>query len=374
MGKFYEREIVIYVWRFAGLKNIKRTGHAAIKLKAPEFYNSANKKHQCYISWWPKDDVAMKQAFGKRSPEVHLTYNQDRVRGLAYDTRVKLANGSFQPVGNQKYSSALYTPSDTGEVLEAQSNPNAWGVSADAKVYLPAAGCHDAFYGLDIVKMRRWWEVFSKSSYGYFKINDVNCSKVTAMCLLAGGAARFAKPPYRSWRFWEPNTILKWAQAIESKLKTLNSELTDIQVIANRAFNSKEPNLLDVDVWKNATKTSNFNLRRGQTGAIDKLLVEYRAVANAATIEALTKQTEILDQILAYAHDHISAKGDKSKRSEVMVTLASQVIRAHKAANRLLNTKLTEKAQNLSGKQKYEILDIANNLQPIAPGVDESWL
>ena len=356
MQKF-DREVVVYVWRFVGT----RTGHAALKLKAPGLENpAAQGKSHCYVSWWPKAvPPEEERKFGWRVGESHRTYQEDRRNELSEKTRQALARGQFVPKTGQKYAKPGYLP-PPGQHQGAQSNPEGWGQSADDKVYLPAMGASNVVFGLDIGAMVRWWHLFNNSGDDEFNILKLNCSRVAAMCLLAGGAGRVCRPPTRALNLWTPNTILAWTQKLEAAYAARNKAVLEIGVTSLPKNDRTPPDLFDLATWKKETKPGTFSIRRDQVLAIDALLGEFASCAKSQDEPGLERAIGVLDRILGQVHSHISRKGDVSRNREVVALLGQQALSAYRLRCAQLAELKRKRASGLTGASKYKLLDEVN--------------
>ncbi|GAP38145.1 hypothetical protein ABXN37_23755 [Piscinibacter sakaiensis] len=365
--QLYEHEVLVYVWRFSGF----RTGHASIKLKAPGLLNpAANGKQHQYVSWWPRGGPNDPGGLRWRDAAPSTSYRSDRREELSPKTRQALASGRFKAMGRQK-ASLPYEPK-LGE--DPLTDANAWGLSADAKIRLPGLGNAGLVFGLDIGAMVRWWNLFTHSGSNEFNILKLNCSRVAAMCLLAGGAARYCKPPTRAFNLWTPNSIEAWALKLDSALKARNEAAKEIE-LERLPSNDQPPSyLLDVGTWQKATKPGSFSVRRGQVLKIDKLLHEYGVVAGRTDAEGQREALNVLEQILGQVHSHIVQKGDGSRNREVVLQLGQHVLKLYRERSVRLALLKQSQAKNLVGASKYQLLDEYNAL--MAEGLKlgtESW-
>lgn len=355
----YEHEVLIYVWRFVGM----RVGHASLKLKSPTLSNpAAGGKNHCYISWWPKDDPTGEESrFGWRDGSANRSYQEDRRNELKPRTREALAKGTFSPRSGQKYASPVYAPPTQGQ--GAKGDPSGWGQSADEKIYLPGIGSDGIVFGLDISAMVQWWHLFNNTGESdRFSITKLNCSRVVAMCLLAGGAGRVCKPPSRSLNIWTPNTIETWAKKIERVLAERNKAMADINVTSLPKSDQPVSDLLDPDTWKRATKPGAMSIRRAQVVKIDKVLEKFSRIRGVRDEESLDQSLELLKAVLAEVHSHICEKGDVSKNREAVARLGKQTLREFRERSQMLAGIKRQQAEKLRGGSKYELLDKVNKL------------
>lgn len=367
----YEHEVVVYVWRFVGT----RVGHASLKLKSPTLENvAAGGKNHCYVSWWPKaDPEGEERRFGWKTGVANRTYHEDRKSELKPKTRQALAQGKFEARGKQKYAKPIYLP-ESERLENSKSNPDGWGQSADEKVRLPGLGNADVVFGLDIGAMVRWWHLFNNSGDDRFSITKLNCSRVTAMCLLAGGAGRICKPPSRALNIWTPNTILTWTQKLERVLTARNEAVRSINVRSLPSQEQRTINLLDPKVWQTQTKLGGLSIRRGQVVKIDAFLDQLARLGQPQTEEALEKALDLLDAVLGQVHSHIIEKGDVSKNREAVSLLGSQALRTYRTHSRTLAEKIRTRADKLKGGGKFALLDLANPLDIEGAKLgQESW-
>lgn len=353
----FENEALVYVWRLTA----GRTGHAALKLKSPGLSNpSAGGKNHCYVSWWPNGNG---KVTGWRAGQAHRTYQQDRREELKEETRNALARGGFQPRGLQKFATAHQGP---------RSDPNGWGQSAESKVYLPGLGSKGIVFGLDIGAMVRWWNLF-ESQRADFHILQLNCSRVVAMCLLAGGAGQVCKPPVRALNLWTPNVVESWAKKLEAAYATRNKAMEEIGVL-KLPPTDRAPNLLDPATWKKETTLGMFSTRRDQVLKIDKWLQQYAVVGHGRDDHNLTSALNVLSEILGLVHEHIMKKGDVSKNREAIALLGQQALKAYRERSLWLAELKTKQANGLTGASKYKLLDEVNKLMVEGDKLgQESW-
>lgn len=354
----FEHEALVYIWRLS----FGRTGHAALKLKSPRLHNASNGKNQCYVSWWPN---GAGKVTGWRTGQAHRTYQQDRREELKPETREALAGNRFQPRGLQKFAGSFQGP---------QSDPNGWGQSAESKVRLPGLGSQGVVFGLDLGAMVRWWNLFESQSAG-FHILQLNCSRVVAMCLLAGGAGRVCKPPVRALNLWTPNVVDSWAQRLEAIYAARNKAMAELDVVSLPRSDRPVPNLLEPAVWKKETTLGVFSTRREQVLKIDKLLQHYAVVSHARDEKNLEFALGVLSDILGLVHEHVIKKGDVSKNREAVALLGQQALKAYRERSGWLADLKTQRASGMGGgAAKFKLLDEVNALMSDAGKLgQESW-
>jgi len=380
MAQEFEREVVVYIWRFGGMMNPMHTGHVAVKLKAPEFDRSTTGgKSSVYMSWWPVElgaDDSTLDGMKLRHAAPKSSYTMDRVAAVAPKVRKNLAAGTFQPQGQQKYVG----PTDPVTNLPTSpTGPQNWGASADIKIRLPGTGEGGRVFGLDMVAMHRWWCVFSKSGPGMFSIlnlRGMNCSKAAYMILRAGGAARFAKLPIHG--LLNPNVIERWATTVREKIDAKNRVAQGFEMLMSRKeHHGSSVNLLVLENWK---KESNKNVtvfatRVGQVKKIDGLLAEYAPHLNDESSKGLEVRAGLLDQILGLVQSYLSEKAT-NKRADAIIDLGDQALKMLISINaKRLELLKNQKAGNISQKEKFEIGDQINAINHTQTKLeyDDTW-
>jgi hypothetical protein len=374
MAKEFDREVVVYIWRFGGMLNPMHTGHVAVKLKAPEFDRSTtNGPKSVYISWWPEklgEGEGTIDGMKLRYAQPKISYTQDRVAALSEKVRVNLANKVFQPQGHQKYVGPRDPNTNIASNIELAKSTN-WGASADIKIRLPGTGDGGRVFGLDMVAMHRWWCVFSKSGPGQFSImnrNGMNCSKAAYMVLRAGGATRFAKLPPHG--VLNPNVIERWATTLRSRIDLKNHAAHGLEVMLSRRENygtnrdGLPVDLLVPENWKkeSSKNVSVFATRVGQVKKIDDFLTSYAKLGDSQTPLDLEFRVFYLDQILGLVQSYLSEKST-NKRADAILNLGDQAMRMMIRLNAIrIELLRQQKDSTISPQEKRKIGDEINSI------------
>ena len=122
MARTCTREATVYVWRFLGPKH---PGHAAVKL------TGLPNGEKVYISWWPRGGAGKSSAHETKGGRAHHTYKRDMYSETGENTRTLL---------------------DLDPRL-ARTNHR--------QVLVHFEGADGITFGLDLVWMAAWWEIFT---------------------------------------------------------------------------------------------------------------------------------------------------------------------------------------------------------------------
>jgi hypothetical protein len=261
-------------------------------------------------------------------------YVQDKVCEISPRTRERLQNGCdengtpYRPRTGQR----PYLFDDDGNRVKSADRAveMLYGQSADQKIRLPAGGMGGITWGLDIVAIYRWWEVFRRAPMPVYKLlgNTQNCAGVAALALRAGLANSYVKPP-RALFFMDPNQIARWAGEVDKVIETLNTYSSDaLRIPAVTGFAPiKATELMSLKDWKywTAKNVSAFAIRGGQVAKIDQLLEQYHAITwNVDPTKSYPAKIELLKQLMTQVHSYLGEKAG-GKRQDAVLLLGEQI-------------------------------------------------
>lgn len=329
MATKYAHEITVYVWNYHTIARFIPSGHfghVAVRLR------NVPGGRDSYISWWPGEGASKSDGFGGQQTAVQSNaYAKDKGSEINPKTQGRLQQGRdekgrpFFPRPGQR----LYLFDQNGDRVSDfnQADIKVFGQSADRKIRLPAGGLGGVTWGLDIVAMYRWWEVFRRAPAPVYKLRSStqNCAGVAALALRAGMAASYAKPP-RAVFFLDPNQVAEWASKILAVIETLNTYSVDaVWRPAETAFVPvKGKELMSLREWKDlsARNVSVFSVRSGQVARIDHLLTRYHALAWEA--KNYTEKIDLLKQMMTQVHAYLGEKAG-GKRQDAVLSLGQQI-------------------------------------------------
>jgi hypothetical protein len=341
----YPHEITVYIWKYrktAGLFPSSHFGHVAVRLRNVP----PKEKSDVYISFWPKGGASRADAFnGPQGASLSPHYQKDKVNEMSDQTERYLDRGQdsegnpFAPRDGQRqyYFDADWTHirHKSGTPTPTSYHQRRWGQSANEKIRLPAAGLGTGLFGLDIVRMYRWWHVFRRTPELHYKLKShtLNCAGVAALALMAGMADAYAKPP-TPVLFMDPNQICRWAKEVEQAIVKLNSSPTRIGLPGLQSgFKRQEAGkLMSVSEWKvrSAVGVSVLARRSGAISKIDGLLAQYHTTpwegsTDDETTSRFTKKVQLLKDMMTEVHSYLAMK-PLGKRNEAVLVLGEQII------------------------------------------------
>jgi hypothetical protein len=303
MAAVYDREVVVYVWRYKpvmGFIPSSHFGHAAVKLRgvlgAPD--------DKTYISWWPGEGAGIEDAF-RRQPGIQSnSLSEDKYDEMNRQTRANLQAGAYQPRPGQQFKN--------GE----------WEQKPDFKIHLPAQGARGAPVGLNIVRMYKWWHAFRLAPERQYKLASkrVSCAGVAALALLAGGASLYATPP-SALLFLDPNQIQAWASQVGQALTQINQAASTLGQAIGRYNQDTSTKLMSYAAWK-ALSDQNFSgpFRSKWVKAIDEAVKQFHLPGRSRE-----QKFDSVRHIMMAARDFLVHK-PASQRGDAVVRLSLQAM------------------------------------------------
>jgi hypothetical protein len=309
----FDREVTVYVWRFRG---VDHPGHAAVKL------TGVPGRDKAYISWWPGGGG--KQCKGKRAG-IHGNYHKDMTSEISPNVTSRLGK-DLQPRRGQRQ--VVY-----GYDALHERDLKRWGQEADEKIKLPGRGATGVEFGLDLVRMYEWWQVFQHCPHPRYKFasKHSNCSGVAAAALRVGGADQFASPP-TALLFIDPSQVADWAWAVKDALAERNEAAkrlaVDLDTVGEVQLDPVE-DLMTVPEWKQLSNRDMGGafLRSPKVKDMDRLLQKYHTLA--WNDEQGRARLIVLGKLMDTIHHYLAHKPG-SKRGDAVLALGKQVLNVSK--------------------------------------------
>lgn len=347
--------VEVFVWACT-LSGMGRSGHAALALNGVPNGDPVRYPRQ-YISWWPEgDDEKTKTPFGQVSgAQMGRTFEEDRVEEMGSETRYGLAGVDGYPQLNARagqvrvpVSGALLRRYSVNTVKTAKAAGDLfelWGQDPKC-VEIPVIDVR-TMYGLDSLRMYRWWEAVTvgphKKTYDRISTSQ-NCALIVGSALKAGYAGSFVEAPLAN--FWmDPNQVWKWANAVRAKIDGLNKKAVALGLRDNgmspneyqdlRAkqadgwnLNVRNDRLISLDAWRRSSYVGVLAQRKDQVKEIDSLIRSYHTlpqVADGESTDMKDKRLKTLDAILQQVYYYVVKKAG-NKRFDAITSLGNHVL------------------------------------------------
>ncbi|AJY40389.1 autophagy evasion T3SS effector BopA [Burkholderia humptydooensis] len=243
------RQIVFRSWECRGLDH---PGHASLTIKNQADADAGRHVYE-HVSWWPNQRLSGK-GFDRVEPMTLSGYRIDKRSEISNATEQRLRQGD---AARRKILADGYKYASRDELRDARFFPKAgqkldkeeeWGLSA-RKVYFPAIGFNrdkrdaagrDTFvlFGLNEAAMlrdaRTVKEAAATGKLRYQMIStEENCASIALRVLRSGGAEHFV-PYAAAWVSEDPNRAHAYAQAVQSRIDTLNQQRADVARCCDR--------------------------------------------------------------------------------------------------------------------------------------------
>jgi hypothetical protein len=276
------------------------------------------------------DDYAGEMSRATRHQLTHGVYTKR-------DTQFKKVIGVVRGAPNPPTPGGKLLPEYPPGVVTAKKASDLWMVEPGGvitlwvempdKVHLPVLSTPGTAFGLDAVRMYRWWQVFCTSPRNIYRLlsRTQNCAGVIARALQAGGGELYAPMP-DPYLFMEPNHIRNWALAIQAKLDKFNKAMNPLYMppaVAPVPRAAEE--LMSVRLWMDKTNRGVLSHRGAYVRQIDRLLTRYWASAGAWTNTNYEERVRILGQILDQIHKHLVHR-PHSSRTDPALELGEQIL------------------------------------------------
>jgi hypothetical protein len=264
-----------------------------------------------YISWWVEPTPVTTNT---------RSYKRDMHAEMARTTRTALSEGRFDARPGQREVTFM------GE--------KKWAQDAHRKIKLPGLGAKGVTFGLDLLRMYEWWQVFQRCPHPRYKKVSThhNCASVAAAALRVGGADQFVPAPGGLF-YLSPNQIADWADRVSEEIARRNQvavRLANDLLAGGEVEPVTVEEVMGVPQW---TQLSNQNmrglfLRSDRVKAIDRLLGQYHG--SEWSEDTFNAKMELLGQLLDTIHQYLAHKPG-SKRGDAVLTLAKEVLCVAKA-------------------------------------------
>jgi len=317
---------IVCYWSNRGLMKYI-TGHLALKLFGPDLVGSSGERGQCFVNWAP---------LGRREGgNIHGTGPHRKVMGpgmiFARGTHDK-NRFAFQ---NDVDAMGGHQPNKTVNIFSLQDNS----------------------FGLDIKAMHTWWKVFSHAASTNWSMAKRNCASVVAKCLMAGGAAAYAKPP--KVPIWTPQAVYSWSKQVRDKIDKLNASakaVMDRRQMADRDFH-RTP--WSVEEFKKKSSAGRFATRYSELKAIDSALGAFHSLPlSQRDRNSFEDKIGAVGSVMVAIHEQLVTHPD-SKRLTAVVTLGMQLLWSMKELE-VLRSKLFEEQAREEALQLPQPQDAPN--------------
>lgn len=297
-----------------------------MNLFGPDLVGSAGERGQCFVNWAPRGH--------REGGNIHGTGPHGKVIGPG---RI-FARGIHNP---QRFTFL-------GDV-------EAMGVGPNKTVDI--SSLQDYSFGLDVKAMYTWWKVFSHAASTNWSMAKRNCSSVVAKCLMAGGAAAYAKPP--KVPMWTPQVVYSWSKEVRHKVDKLNASakfVMDRKQMAERDFH-RTP--WSVEEFKNKSSAGRFATRYSDLKAIDSALRAFHSLPlSQRDRNSFEDKIGAVGSVMVAIHEQLVAHPD-SKRLSAIVTLGMQLLWCMKELE-ALRSKLFEEQARVEAQQLPQPQDAPN--------------
>lgn len=269
------------------------TGHLALKLFGPDLVGSPGEHGQCFVNWAP---LGRSEGGNLRGTGPH---------GKVWGPGMIFARGMHDK-----------------NRFTFEKDVEAMGRDPDKKVTI--SSLQDNRFGLDIKAMYRGWKVFSHAASTNWSLAKRNCASVVAKCLMAGGAAAYAKPP--KVPIWTPQVVYSWSKEVRNKIDKLNvsaKAVMDRKQMADRNFH-RTP--WSVEEFKKKSSAGRFATRYSELKAIDSALRAFHSLPlSQRDRNSFEDKIGAIGSVMVAIHEQLVAHPD-SKRLSAVVTLGMQLL------------------------------------------------